>query len=662
MDRPPGSTEGPVVRWMALSRGFLQAVPVGKGTTNGSELHSATQRPILIVDTEGSGLYPDDGARVSVLSWARRLDDGTIDSGAKPFGQGPSDQLFDVQEDAGASVFEELLQWFDQHFLVFHNASHDLQQLNAGGILGYPGRDLSQAFGWDTSLVQRHLDPLERVGLEDSCVRRLGLAPWKLLLEGWSNRFGGSYAPIPWSVIEPYATEDAVNTLLLYEDQIARLAAGEGNLEIVERNHRITRVLFGMEVRGVGYDAPASRAAGHVLVKRAREIEAMLPGELRPPTPERMCTYFYDQQSYDMTRRDNDGKLVRSADDVSRQGLREQGAPFIDELDEYQKVETACTSWYFPWADLTAPDGRLRMRVRQTKVTSGRFSGERVNLMAIPHDMQLPDIVPSVRSFMHPREGCRLWEVDLGQAEVRVGAIATGSKSLIAEYRRGRGADVYAKVALDVFGVERPDHDKECECADCKHFDHYRSLCKRIVLSTIYSGGAKTLVATAKKFMRIDMTTGEANGFLRPFHGRYPELRIATTRWEAYALQNHYVPLALGEQRWFQPYEMMCAKCKGTGGNEYKGACRLCKGTGKQCYKALNQRIQGSVAAVMKPCMIEVDERFPGALLLQIHDSLLLETPDPDVPHEVGKIMCSNFENVFKLPFVADVKEWATAA
>lgn len=599
---------------------------------------------VLIVDTEGSGLYPDDGARVSVISWACRVRD-KIEAGALPFGQGPPGQLFDAPIDAGLDAWERLFERMESSALVFHNAAHDMQELQAGSILGYPGRALVDAFYWDTSVVQRLLDPIEPVALEDSCVRRLGIAAWKWRIDAYkasalkvARKLGDfesdeRYDLIPWAAIEAYATEDAVNTLLLYEDQQRRLDEGEDTRtvehtgevvnvrEIIEREHNITRVLFHMETRGVQYDAAASKKAGLELVKRAEAVAKTLPRKLRPVTPHRICAYYYDFLGYRPTKIDTKtGDPVRSADEFSRNGLREQGAPHIDELDEWSNTETAYTSWYLPWAAYTAPDGRLRMRVRQTKVTSGRFSGERANLLAIPHDDMLPSGVPPVRSFIRPRAGCRLWEVDLGQAEVRVGAVAAQCAPLMEAYYSG--FDVYEVAARDIFGVTR----------EREKFGHYRQLCKRLVLASLYAAGAKTLQVQIKKFMKIDIPESECQEFLTALRARYPEFKRAERQWMRYAEKHGYVPLALGERRYFKPYE--------------------------EAYKALNQRIQGSVAVTMKLCMIEVEREFPGVLLLQVHDSLLLETDDDELPEKVASIMTTTFERTFHLPFIAEIKEW----
>lgn len=594
--------------------------------------------PILVVDTEGSGLYPDDGARVSVISWAARDEHGEIEAGALPFGQGPLGQLFDVQEDAGYAKWEHTLKWLGRCRLIFHNAVHDILELNAGSIMGYDGENFVEDLFWDTLVAQKHLDPLERGGLEDVCVRRLGIKPWKGRLTAWLEKTKPKkrHDLLPWSLVEPYATEDAVNTLLLYEDQVARITrGGEGNLEILKREMALARTLCSMEMRGVGYAAEESAAAGRELVKLAAAKVKVLPTTLQPPTPAKICAYYYDDLGYRPTKIDTKtGQPIRSADEFSRQGLREQGAPFIDELDDWSSLETAYSMWYLPWAAATGPDGRLRMRVRQTRVSSGRLSGERANLLAIPHDDEaLPADIPTVRSFIRPRPGKKLWEVDLSQAEVRVGAVVTGCQPLIDAY--AAKYDVYALTAKQLFDVDPcPEHAKPKHgCPVCVEFNHYRQLCKRLVLAAFYAAGAKTLTVQVKKFMKLDLPEARSREFLDMLFAQYPEFKKTERECMRFVEKNGYIDLALGEKRWFHSYE--------------------------QTYKAMNQRIQGSVSVGMKVCMVEVERDEPGALLLQTHDSLLLETEDDDMPVRVGKTMESRFEEIFGLPFKADIKEWS---
>lgn len=586
----------------------------------------------VAVDTEGSGLYADDGARVSVISYAWRDSAGTLNARALPFGQGATEGLFDSSVSRGEEWWGLVLASLSGCKLIMHNAAHDVPQIAAGAILGYAGVDLEPALAWDTLVVQKHLDPLHRGGLEDSCVRRLGLDPWKAQLDPWikksrkKDRYGKlqpHYELLPWDVIEPYATDDAVNTYLLYEDQRKRISSGEGVHSILKRELALTHLLIKLEYRGIRFDAPACLEEAATLRTRMQSAQALLPPELQPPTPHKINRYYYDNRGYLPTKWDKSKEaFVRSADDLSRKGLRDQGAPYMDELDEWLHLETALTMWYQTWPERVGPDGRLRMRIRQTKVSSGRFSGERVNLLAIPHEV--PDGVRSIRSMISPADGKALYEIDLSQAEVRVGCVAAQCIPMMDEYRKGEGADVYAKAALELFGVT-PEHSD---------FKHYRNLCKRLVLATLYAAGAKTVCVQVKKFMGIDMEESEAQGFLDVFREQYPEYKRAERYWMRYVESHGYVKIALGERRYFQPYEAT--------------------------YKALNQRIQASVAVGMKVAMLKVEDECPGAMLLQTHDSLLMEIDQHDkltVP-TTARIMERTFADIFGLPFIAEVKGW----
>lgn len=577
-------------------------------------------KPILVVDTESSGLYADDGARISAVSWACRDGKGRLVAKAIPLGQGVDRLTVPVDE------WESFLTWIGGFRLVFHNAAHDLPMLAAGTMSGYPGVDFVDAFYWDTMIAQRHLDPLSLVGLEASCLRlKLVDEPWKDRLKPHLKKTKKRFDLLDWEVIEPYATEDAINTLLLFEDQRRRLIAYEGSPEILGREMQLAKVLYKMEQRGIGFDATTCEVETAKLETQLQDAVQKLPIEMlsakNSPTPMRICKYYYDQLGYKPTKWDaSKREHVRSADEYSRRGLADQGAPFIAELNAWSTLETALTSWYRPYAANTGPDGRLRARMRQTKVSSGRLSAERANLLAIPHDTAMPPGLRTIRSMFAAKPGAQLWEVDLSQAEVRVGVVDAQCRPLIEAYQKGY--DVYALTAKQVFFINPEDDD----------FTLYRNLCKRIVLSSLYAAGAKTLVRTCKQFMGIDLEEEKAQAFLETFRRTYPEFKRRERLWARYVDEHGYVPVALNERRYFQSYE--------------------------QSYKGFNQRIQSSVAVGMKVAMLKVEEQHPGILLLQTHDSLLLETADQNIVDSVAGIMENTFQEIFSLPFTTEVKQW----
>ncbi|HBT16932.1 MAG TPA: hypothetical protein DEB05_08270, partial [Firmicutes bacterium] len=75
-----------------------------------------------------------------------------------------------------------------------------------------------------------------------------------------------------------------------------------------------------------------------------------------------------------------------------------------------------------------------------------------------------------------------------------------------------------------------------------------------------------------------------------------------------------------------------------------------------------NTPIQGSAADLIKLAMVRAEERLrkeqiPGALLLQVHDELLIEV-EREALQEAGKILREEMEKAFslKVPLRVDVK------
>ena len=76
---------------------------------------------------------------------------------------------------------------------------------------------------------------------------------------------------------------------------------------------------------------------------------------------------------------------------------------------------------------------------------------------------------------------------------------------------------------------------------------------------------------------------------------------------------------------------------------------------------AINTPLQGSAADIIKAAMIKVYEslKSTGAkLILQIHDELIVESPDEEVEN-VKKILVGCMENTVKLslPLTVDVEQ-----
>lgn len=76
----------------------------------------------------------------------------------------------------------------------------------------------------------------------------------------------------------------------------------------------------------------------------------------------------------------------------------------------------------------------------------------------------------------------------------------------------------------------------------------------------------------------------------------------------------------------------------------------------------MNSPIQGSAADIMKKAMNEVSRAlkagaFRARIVLQVHDELLLETPEKEAD-QVEKLLILSMQNAAKLlvPLIADAK------
>lgn len=601
----------------------------------------------VAVDTETSGLFVDDGARLSCASvaWYRDNDPTQeIEAYAFPFDQGSANKgesqigLFEEEEgrvNLPRDEWEALLDWLARQDLLNQNMKFDLHIIRAG-TREWPGRCLLDQTVWDTMLASRDLNPLESTSLKPTAAR-LGLMGGgeqdeekviKTWLKAYAKRrkvpystIQGRYDLIPWSVIEPYVTKDAVMALKLWAVQLERIEQGEADLRLIQREIEVMKVLYRMEVRGIGFDSARSLEAADILETQARKVAKRLPFE---PTLEAAKHYWFKQKGvmpYAVTEKKQEPQLT---DEILTRMVKD-GVAWAEEFQEFRKFSNAQSMWYRAYPSMIGPDGRLRTSYRQVKVISGRTANERVNLQAIPHDHRLeklPKKVPPVRSLFRASEGKVLWEVDLAQAELRVAAKYARCDRMLEIIEEGR--DAHGETATELFKVEEGDPT----------WFKYRQVSKRGNFSFIFGVGAKTFKTDLQKQTGIVISMSEAERIVNAWKSLYPEFGWTIRKAQRLADQRGYVKLVSGRKRWFAPHE--------------------------HTHKAFNQAVQGSLMELGKDWMMETERRFPEVLLLFIHDSLVLEVPEdrPEIPTQVAEIGASLGTQMFKTKMEVDCKPW----
>jgi hypothetical protein len=607
------------------------------------------------LDTETSGLYPDDGARVATVSvaWFERDEvspsglparDGVIGA-AFPFAHGIESQpwfngaftLFGGDDDLNLPLDEwaALLEWLDGLRIVMHNAQYDLIMMDAGlpdwAPAGPVGIKLDSMTHWDTMLGCKNLWPTEAKALGPTASRlklgtKLGdpVKDWirknkaKYVKQGYPS-WGSGYDLVPWLLMGEYAAEDAVLTLLVFEKQRAEFLDGFGDwTEFVTKQMPLMNQFVRMERRGMPF--PKLKSAGYVgtLETAAAKVGKSLPFT---PTKDAAVKFFFESgetarghaclnlDPIKVSERTNKPSL--DADVIG--DLAFQEVPWAKDWKLYTDLHRIASMYYGGYADKTGDDGRLRARIRQirdiTKDSDGmgdRLSIERVNLQAMPQDRKLTGVLegldmPTVRAMMADEvkenySDWELWEMDLSQAELRVGALLSECQKMLDGFNNGE--------------------DLHQNTADLVRIDRKTAKMSNFLL--IFDGGWLTFKTQVKIQTGGDirLTAQQAKKIVYPWKRQYPQYKKQADLWEEFAKRTGYVPLANGQLRWFTFRE--------------------------DKRKAWNQRVQGSIQQLFQDWLLETEaicerwgvmkrgeaEGIGGAgPLMTVHDSIICLLP-----------------------------------
>jgi DNA polymerase I-like protein with 3'-5' exonuclease and polymerase domains len=577
-------------------------------------------------------LFPDDGARLACVSLAW-MDGETLRSVGLPFDQGRvaeklgSDQeALWGEEDVNLSVdvWKRLLVLLSKKQLVMHNAKFDLTMLDVGTRHWF-GADLSEGLMWDTMLAAKALEPTASASL-DASARRAGLEGKEGLdvVQGWLKKRKlpkYRYDLVEWSAIEPYVTTDAELTLQLYYWQREQIA-GDSVRYVISRELDLCRVLFKMERRGIGFDSQRALEAAAELEKLADETEAQMPFKCDITAAKK---YFFDEAGLDPERVTAHG--AASLDDETIRKWAQEGVEWAPEYRRVKRARKAVSMWYRGYPEKVGLDGRLRTSYRQHTVVSGRLSVERVNLQAMPKADKLEDGMVGVRDLLVAKEGYGLWSLDMQQAELRAAAKYAGCTEM--ERMLALGADIHGLNTVEIMGVQ----------PDAPDFKLKRDIGKKLTFSSLFHISGRGFQALLSREADIRIPLLDADALVQRWRNRYPEFSWAYYRAERRAKSSGWVRILPGSEYETRSY---------FGDDDWE-------------HTAWNRMVQGSLAAWLRLWLVQVEEECPDALVLTVHDSIMLELPEEtgdEVAAEVGKRAAERASEIFQCSMPVEVERY----
>ena len=303
--------------------------------------------------------------------------------------------------------------------------------------------------------------------------------------------------------------------------------------------------------------------------------------------------------------------------------------PMLEHLLKYRELEKLRSTYVDGYLPLITPEERIHTRFNQMAATTGRLSSDTPNLQNIPVRSETGR---TIRRAFVPTPGWTFVVADYSQIELRVLAHTSGDPFLVDAFRSD--TDIHLATAARVFGLEPSQVTPEM-----------RRRAKMINFGLLYGMEAFGLAD------RLGISKEEARQHIDAYFAQFPKVRQFMADVVTTARNTGYTTTLFGRRRHLP---------------ELKSDNFRVRQMGERM--ALNAPVQGSAADIIKRAMIALhaalgSARLETAMVLQVHDELVLESPPGEI-EEAGRLIVLVMENVVKLdiPLRVDLATGANLA
>ena len=580
----------------------------GDGTAGDGEVEPSTDTDRLPTDAP-----PDDGAVVkkpkakkaaapkvpepSGIAGRMLAERGYPVRNLPPLGSDDMRPLVALLEDASVSK-------------TLQNAKYDILALRQAGVT-------LRGVDFDTMLASYVLDPGRRSHGLDS----LALEFLDHVMTSYTDLCGRGRTQLPFDVVpidaaRDYSCEDVDMTIRmrrLFEPllQTQGLADLFRDIEVP-----LVDVLADMEAAGIAIDVGYfGTLRDRFKIERERlerEIWTEAGEEFNINSNLKLRAILFDKLQLPSKKKTATGP---STDASVLQELADEGHALPQLLMEYRELFKLEGTYLEALPVLVNPHtGRIHTSLNQTVASTGRLSSSDPNLQNIPIRRELGR---AIRRGFIPRKGWMLLSADYSQIELRLLAHFSEDPAFVEAFRSG--GDIHRQTAAVIFDVPLGEVTPTM-----------RNRAKTINFATIYGIGAHALSRQLK------ISNAEARQFIDTYFERFQGVkRYLETRVE-FAKEHGYVE-TLFKRRRYVP--------------ELKERSFNIRAFGERV--AQNAPIQGSAADMIKVAMIRIHRALgtrglQGRMLLQVHDELVLEVPEPELD-EVTALVKGEMEGAITL-------------
>jgi len=387
----------------------------------------------------------------------------------------------------------------------------------------------------------------------------------------------------------------------------------------------LMEILARMEKTGIKINKTVLRGISEKLDKRVekleKEIQVMAEKKFNVNSNVQLREILYEKMKIP-TEGIKKGKTGYSTASPELQKIRAVH-PIIEKIEEYRELFKLKTTYLDPLPNMTDSFSRLHTTFNQAVASTGRLSSSDPNLQNIPIRTDLGQVI---RTAFEAERGYRLVSADYSQIELRIAAHLSGDVRMITTFLGGE--DIHTATAAR---VNKLDLDKVTK--------KMRSAAKALNFGIIYG------MSTFGFAQSAGVSQEEARDFIRKYFANYPQVAQFLDEVKISAREKGFVETEMGRRRYIPEINSSNAMLRNQ-------ADRM----------AVNMPIQGLAADIIKLAMLAADklirEKYREArMVLQIHDELLFEVPEPQA-QKFARDIKAEMESVYKLavPLIADVK------
>ena len=294
--------------------------------------------------------------------------------------------------------------------------------------------------------------------------------------------------------------------------------------------------------------------------------------------------------------------------------------PIIEELLEYREVEKLRSTYGQGLLNEVGSDERIRATFHQTVTATGRLSSVSPNLHNIPVRTEKGKVF---REVFVAQNNHRLLVADYNQIELRCIAHLSSDPGLINAFNDGQ--DIHTATAAQVFAVNDADVTKA-----------QREKAKMVSYGLAYGMEAYGLA------QRLGIENKEAAKILNDYFSAFPSVKEYMDKAVNQAKEKGFTETLFGRKRKIPELKSSNSRVRGAAERQ-----------------AMNAGIQGLAADIFKVALVNLnkrlkDDNLDSAIILQVHDEVILECPMDELAH-AKELTLAEMESAFDLKVPLEV-------